>query len=109
MKKNKYEDFGTPVKIIDDKDALNILKVVSTNTWICEIPETLVDLIKQKYYTLLASLKYVPNIYFKLDKNYKKDKRIIKATIKSFRNLGHIDEINTRAKPIITKKNQDKI
>ena len=104
MKKDKYEDLGTPVKVIDDKDALNILKVVSSNTWIYEIPDTLVELINQKYHDSLESIKYAPNIYFKLNKDFQKDKKIIKATIKSFRSLGHIQEINARARSIITRK-----
>lgn len=107
MKKDKYEDLGTPVKVIDDKDALNILKVVSSNTWIYEIPDTLVELINQKYHASLESIKYVPNIYFKLNKDFQKDKKIIKATIKSFRMLGHIQDINVRARPIITRKTKN--
>ena len=107
MKKDKYEDLGTPVKVIDDKDALNILKVVSSNTWIYELPDSLVELIGQKYNTSLNSIKYVPNMYFKLNKAFQKDKKIIKATIKAFRRLGHIQDINIKARPIITRKKKN--
>ena len=107
MKRNEYEELGTFVKVFDDEDALNILKIISKNTWIHEIPDSLVELIGQKYNTSLNSIKYVPNMYFKLNKDFQKDKKIIKATIKAFRSLGHIQEINIRARPILTRKTKN--
>lgn len=104
MKYKGKNDIGNRVEIIDADRAFSILQVISTKTWINEIPTILSELIDDNYDLALEIVKYVPNIYFKLNKQFRKDKQLRKATIKSFRKCHRINEINIRDKPLTKKQ-----
>lgn len=103
MKYKSRHDIGQEVKIVFADDVLKMLKVISKNTWINEIPSTLIELIDSNFDIALKSVRYVPNVYFKLNDKFRNDRQLIKATIKSFRRHNHISEINVRTKPILKK------
>lgn len=103
MKHNNKESIGKNVKIIFSNDALEILKIVSINTWIYEVPSNLISLIDCNFDISLEAIKYVPNIYFKLNNKFRNDKQLIKAAIKSFRKHNRISEIDIKARPLVKK------
>lgn len=107
MRKDPYEDFGKNVKIIDYDHVLDMLKVISYKTWIVQVPDIFIEILNSNYDATLQSIEYVPNIYFQLQDNFKKDNRIIKATIKSFKKHKHYGEINIKLKPL-TKRTKYK-
>ncbi|MDD2435754.1 MAG: DUF4116 domain-containing protein [Bacilli bacterium] len=100
MKYKSRYDVGQEVKFIFTNDALEILRTISSKTWIYDIPDVLVELIDDNFDIALKSVKYVPNIYLKLNDKFRNDRQLIKATIKSFRKHNRINEINTRIKPL---------
>ena len=104
MKYKKRYDIGQEVKLIFDNDALEILRVISLNTWIYEIPSMLIELIDDNFYIALKAVKYVPNLYFKLNDKFRNDRQLINTTIKSFRKHNRINEINIRIKPLMKRK-----
>ena len=101
--KGKY-DIGERVHCIFTKDVVEIIRVMSKNTWIYEIPEFFLDFLNDNYDASLESVKYIPNIYFQLNYTFQKDRTLIKETIKSFQKHNRINEINIRFKPL-TKRN----
>lgn len=103
--KEKY-DIGEPVHCIFTSDIVNILKVMSENTWIHNVPDLFIDFLNQNYDASLESVKYVPNIYFRLNNKFKNDKNLIKATIKSFQKHNKVNKINIRFKPL-KKRNKE--
>lgn len=64
MKKQKGNEIGQYVKLIFDEDALNILKVMSKDTWITNFPKLIVEMINSKYIIALKAVEYAPSIYF---------------------------------------------
>lgn len=104
MKYKRKYDLGQRVNLLYDDNAVDILKVMSTGTWINEIPNILTELINENYDIALQSVKYVPNIYFQLNNRFRKDKQLRRATIKSFRKHHRIHEINIRDKPLTKKQ-----
>lgn len=97
--KDKY-DIGERVHCIFTKDVVEIIRVMSKNTCIYEIPEFFLDFLNDNYDASLESVKYVPNIYFQLNYTFQKDRTLIKETIKSFQKHNRINEINIRFKPL---------
>lgn len=104
MKYKSRYDIGQEVKFIFANDALEILKTISAQTWVYDIPDVLVELIDDNFDIALKSIKYVPNVYFKLNDKFRNDRQLIKATIKSFRKHNRINEINIRIKPLTKRK-----
>lgn len=104
MKYKSRYDIGKEVKVIFDNDALEIMKVMSVNTWINEIPIMLIELIDDNYDIALRAVKYVPNVYFKLNDKFRSDRQLINATIKSFHKHNRINEINISIKPLTKRK-----
>lgn len=104
MKYKGKTDIGKQINLLDDDIAFSILKVMSSKTWINEIPSILIELIDDNYDIALETVKYVPNIYFQLNKQFRKDRQLRNATIKSFRQHHRVNEINIRAKPLTKRK-----
>ena len=104
--KNKY-DIGERVHCIFTSDVLEIIQVMSKNTWIDEVPSLFVEFLNDNYDASLESVKYIPNIYFQLNYKFQKDRTLIKETIKAFKKHKRIDEINIRFKPL--KKRNHKV
>lgn len=100
MKYKDKNDIGEFAQCILAKDVVEILKVMSKDTWIKRLPKMFIDLLNDNYEASLKSIKYVPNIYFYLNNKFKNDNLIIKATIKSFKRKNRMDEINIRYKPL---------
>lgn len=101
--KGKY-DIGERVHSIFTKDIVEMLQVISTNTWINEVPDLFIEFLNDNYDASLESVKYVPNIYFKLNDRFRNDRVLIKETIKSFQKHNRINEINIRFKPLRKRK-----
>ena len=59
--KNKY-DIGDRVHCIFTKDVLEIIQVMSKNTWIDEVPSLFIEFLNDNYDASLESVKYIPNI-----------------------------------------------
>lgn len=97
--KDKY-DIGEPVHCIFTKDVVEIIKVMSKNTWIYEVPSLFVEFLNHDYDMCLESVKYIPNIYFQLNYTFQKDRTLIKETIKAFKKHNRVNEINIRFKPL---------
>jgi len=106
VKYRKKSDLGSSVYFIYDSDALDILKTMSKKTWIIEVPNLLVELINSNFDIALESVDYVPNLYFKLNDKFRNDKKLISATIRSFRKYNRINEINIKTKPLSKKVNR---
>lgn len=104
MKRRNNNDIGQYVKLIFDEDALNILKVMSQDTWITNFPKLIVELINSKYVIALKAVEYAPSIYFEFSNQLKKDRQIIRKTIKSYQKHNRIKEINTKTKPLKRKR-----
>lgn len=101
--KGKY-DIGERVHCLFTKDIVEMLQVISTNTWINEVPDLFIEFLNDNYDASLESVKYVPNIYFKLNDRFRNDRVLIKETIKSFQKHNRINEINIRFKPLKKRK-----
>ena len=87
-------------KIIPTDEALNILKVMSEDTWIINFPNIIVELITSRFSIALKAIEYVPSIYFEYNINLRNNKKIIRKTIISYKKHGHINEININARPL---------
>jgi len=101
--KNKC-DIGNRVHCVFTEDIIEIIRVMSKNTWIYEVPNLFIEFLNDNYVASLKSVKYVPNIYFQLNYKFQKDRTLIKETIKSFKKHKRINEINTRFKPLKKRK-----
>lgn len=108
MKKDKYFNVGNQAKIVLDKEVSDLLKVMSSNTWIYKIPDTFVELISNRQDYILQCIRYAPHIYFQLDKEMQTNNRIIKATIQSFQKHNRMKEIDIDFKPLTRKHKQIK-
>ena len=97
MKRYCKNETGQYVKILCDDEALNILKVMSEDTWIINFPNIIVELITSRFSIALKAIEYVPSIYFEYNIN---NKKIIRKTIISYKKHGHIDEININVRPL---------
>ncbi len=100
--KNKY-DIGDKVKLLQSEDVLNIIKTMSTNTWINDVPDLLIELLNDNYNIALESIKYAPIIYFKLSIQFKNDNKMIRETIKAFKKHKRINELSIKLKPLSLK------
>lgn len=100
MKYKSKNDIGERVHCIFTKDVVEIIQVMSQNTWIYEVPNLLIEFLDDNYDASLESIKYIPNIYFQLNYKFQKDSTLIKETIKSFRKHNRVNEINIRLKPL---------
>ena len=97
--KDKY-DIGEQVHCIFTKDVVEIIQIMSQNTWIYEVPSLFIEFLNDNYDASLESVKYIPNIYFQLNYTFQKDRTLIKETIKSFQKHNRVNEINIRFKPL---------
>lgn len=100
MKYKNKNDIGERVHCIFVKDIVEIMQVMSQNTWIYEVPNLFIEFLNDNYEACLESIKYIPNIYFQLNYTFQRDKRIIKETIKSFKKHNRVNELNIRFKPL---------
>lgn len=104
-KKNKEtDDLGQQVKIIYEEDIPKMVKVLSDGVWLEQVPPLFIELLSSKR-RIIETIKYAPNIYFQLKKEFQIDKQVIKATIRSFEHHNKIDEIITDAIPLIRRTN----
>lgn len=97
--KDKY-DIGERVHCIFTKDVVEIIQVMSQNTWIYEVPSLFIEFLNENYDACVETIRFAPNIYFQLNYTFQKDRTIIKETIKAFQKHNRIDEINIRFKPL---------
>ena len=97
--KNKY-DIGERVECIFTKDIVEMLKVLSTDTWINKVPKLFIEFLNENYDASMSSVKFVPNIYFELNEQFRNDSFIIRETIKGFKKHNRLNEINIRYKPL---------
>lgn len=97
--KDKY-DIGERVHCIFVKDVVEIIQVMSQNTWIYEVPSLFIEFLNENYDACVETIRFAPNIYFQLNYTFQKDRRLIKETIKAFQKHNRIDEINIRFKPL---------
>lgn len=95
--KNKY-DVGEWVYCIFIDDIIEIIQVMSKNTWIHKVPNLFIEFLNDNYDASLESIKYIPNIYFQLNYKFQKDKTLIKETIKVFKAHKRLNEIDIRFK-----------
>lgn len=100
IKYKKKWDVAQLTKVIFEDDVIDILKTISTKTWINELPNIFIELINNNFDVALESVKYIPNVYFKLNEKFKNDNQLINATIKSFRRHNKINEVNIIIKPL---------
>lgn len=100
--KNKY-DIGERVESIFTKDIVEILEVMSTDTWINRVPKLFIEFLNDNYDASLLAIKYVPNIYFELNEQFKSDRILIRETIKGFKKHNKLNEINIRYKPLMKR------
>lgn len=100
MKYKNKNDIGERVHCIFTKDIVEIIQVMSQNTWIYEVPSLFIEFLDDNYDASLESVKYIPNIYFQLNYTFQKDRTLIKETIKSFQKHNRVNEINIRFKPL---------
>ena len=107
MKHKNDVAVGSRAKILCEDDALEILKVMSSNTWIYKIPSILTELINDNHSIAIEAVRYVPNIYFDLNNKMQNNRKLIKETINSFYKHNRIWEINIGNKPLTKRrKNQ---
>ena len=99
MKRYCENETGQYVKILCDEEALNILKVMSNNTWIENFPNIIIELITSRFSIALKAIEYVPSIYFEYNIKLR-NKKIIRKTIISYKKHGHIDDININVRPL---------
>ena len=100
MKYKSKNDNCERVHCIFSKDIVDIIQVMSQNTWIYEVPSLFIEFLNDNYDASLESVKYIPNIYFQLNYTFQKDRALIKETIKSFQKHNRVNEINIRFKPL---------
>ena len=100
MKRYCENETGQYVKILCDDEALNILRVMSRDTWIINFPNIIVELITSKFSIALKAIEYAPSIYFEYNINLRNNKKIIRKTIISYKKHGHINDINIKVKPL---------
>lgn len=108
MKYKRKNDIGQTAKVIFDNDALDIIRTISINTWIYEVPSILIELINDNFEIALETVKYIPNVYFKLNDRFRNDRQLINATIRSFSKHNRINEINVRIQPLTKRNNYKK-
>ena len=100
MKRYCENETGQYVKILCDDEALNILKVMSKDTWIINFPNIIVELISSRFSIAFKAIEYVPSIYFEYNIKLRNNKQIIRKTIISYKKHGHIDDININVRPL---------
>lgn len=100
MKYKSKSDIGERVHCIFTKDIVDIIRVMSQNAWINEVPDLFIEFLNDNYDASLESVKYIPNIYFQLNYTFQKDRTLIKETIKAFKKYNRLNEINIRFKPL---------
>ena len=100
MKRYCENETGQYVKILCDDEALNILRVMSRDTWIINFPNIIVELINSRFSIALKAIEYTPSIYFEYNIKLKNNKKIIRKTIISYKKHGHINDINIKVKPL---------
>lgn len=100
--KSKY-DIGEQVKLLLANDVLDMLKVLSKDTWLVNYPNEFIELLNDNYNLSLKAVRITPNIYFRLKHVFRNDKTIIKNTIKAFRVNNRINEIDLKYRPIRKK------
>ena len=81
---NKDLDIGEKSVILCPSDALEILKVFSMDTRINKVPKLIAELIGSNKKITLEAIKYAPVIYFYLPKKKKKNKFLMKETIRAY-------------------------
>ena len=104
MKYKSECDIGEQVKIMFASDVLNMLKILSKDAWLKYYPNEFIELLNDNYLLSLKAVKISPNIYFMLNRRFRNDNDIIRATINSFRKHNRLNEIDYRNKPI--RKNE---
>ena len=101
--KSKY-DIGERTSILLASDVVDMLKVLSRDTWIKYIPEKFTELLNDNFVASLKSVDLAPVVYFNLNDKFKNDKEMIKRTIKSYQAHYRIDEINIKTRPLTKKR-----
>lgn len=100
--KSKY-DIGERIETMLTKDIVDIIEVMSTDTWINKVPKLFIEFLNDNYDASLLSVRYVPNIYFELNEQFKRDPVLIRETIKGFKKHNKLNEINIRYKPLVKR------
>lgn len=101
--KSKY-DIGERTSILLASDVVDMLKVLSRDTWIKYIPEKFTELLNDNFVASLKSVDLAQVVYFNLNDKFKNDKEMIKRTIKSYQAHYRIDEINIKTRPLTKKR-----
>ena len=101
--KNKY-DIGDRACVLFANDVVDMLKVLSRDTWIKYIPEKFTELLNDNFVASLKSVDLASAVYFDLNDKFKNDKEMIKRTIKSYQAHYRIDEINIKTRPLTKKR-----
>lgn len=91
------------VKVIFESDIPKMLKILSKGSWLENFPTQFIELLNGNKQRSIESIKYAPNIYFFLNPKLKRDKQVIRATIKSFKYNNRLKEIDVNTIPL-TKK-----
>ena len=105
--KSKY-DIGEQVKLLLANDVLDMLKVLSKDTWLVNYPNEFIELLNNNYDLSLKAVRITPNIYFRLKYVFRNDKTIIKNTIKAFKVNNKLNEIDLQYRPIRKKLNVER-
>lgn len=84
MKTKDKMDVGKEVRILQPHEVVDILRVINKKSYIHEVPSILTQLINSNYNVALKAVEYAPSVYFKLNKYYRNDKKLMFKTIKSF-------------------------
>lgn len=100
--KSKY-DIGEQVKLLLANNVLDMLKVLSKDTWLVNYPNEFIELLNDNYDLSLKAVRITPNIYFRLKYVFRNDKTIIRNTIKAFKVNNKINEIDLQYRPIRKK------
>ena len=81
---NEDLDIGEKSVILCPSDALEILKVFSTDTRINKVPKLIAELIGSNKKITLEAIKYAPVIYFYLPSNMRKNKLLMREAIRAY-------------------------
>lgn len=102
-KKKKQCDIGQLVKIVYEEDIPKMINVLSKDTWLIHFPPLFLEMLNSNKKRTIEAINFAPNVYFELKPNFRKDKKVIKAAISSFKLHNRLNEVNTKTVPLTRK------